>query len=203
MPPTATPNRHQLAQRITTLRQHHGLTVRACAHAAGYSIGTWQGWERGRSQPRPASLEAIARALGVPVAALLVPDGWRCLELRLQPGTVEAIRQGGRAEAERVAALYASGLPDLLLQAVRIPAKPPHADGRGRRRRTRAEVLAGIAEANRMRADRAAQAGVGPGGGGSAAERPTLHGVEVDHLGRGGLSTLSSVEDVGALTAEG
>lgn len=183
----AIPARLELGQRIRTLRQAHGLTIQVCARSAGCSITTWRGWESGRQMPRPRNLELIARALGAPVAGLLVPAGWRALELRLRPETVARVRAGGAPAAREVAELYASRLPELVLDACRLPERPPNADGRGRRRRTRAEVLAGIAAAEAARrAVRAAEAG-----GGVGSERPaSLHGVQADDLGLGGLSTL-------------
>lgn len=192
MSKAATPPDELLPLRIRTIRQTAGLTQASCARTAGCSITTWRGWERGRQAPRPWNLERIARALSAPVAALLVPDGWRALELRLQPSTVERVRAGGRPEAERVAALYAATLADAVLAACRVPARPPHSDGRGKRRRTRAEVLAGIAEAEQMRAAARSRALPEPEAGGGAAREDdgSLYGSHADHPGAERVSTL-------------
>jgi hypothetical protein len=56
----------------------------------------------------------------------------------------------GLAEAERITALVAAQLPAMILEAVRpLPTLKP--GDRPKKRRSRAEVLAGIAEANQMR----------------------------------------------------
>lgn len=192
MSEAATPADELLPLRIRTIRQAAGLTQQACARAAGCSVTTWRGWERGRQAPRPWNLERIARALSAPVAALLVPDGWRALELRLQPGTVERIRAGGLPVARELAELYASSLPELLLAACRVPARPPAHDGRGRPRRTRAQVLAGIAAAEAARAAaRAREAG----GGGDSAREMSLHGSRAHQSGSEAVSTLLTAED--------
>jgi hypothetical protein len=63
----------------------------------------------------------------------------------------------GLAEAERIADLVRAQLPAMILEAVRpLPVVKP--GDRPKKRRTRAEVLAGIAEANTMRAAKQARA---------------------------------------------
>ena len=108
----------------------------------------------------------IAQALGVPVAALFLEEGWQAVtDVNLTPDAVARVRRDGAAEARRLADLVAAQLPALILAACRRPSKAPPRGTRAKPRRSRAEVLAGIAEANRMRADRQAldqQPALGP-----------------------------------------
>ena len=135
--------------RILTLRLHAGQTQRATAQTIGVSQTTYRAWESGTSTPHPSRWQTLASALGVPVASLLAPDGWVVVrELRLQPSTVQRVRQLGRPEAERVAALLSAGLVDDVFAACRAP--KPSRGARAKPRRTRAEVLASI-EASRVK----------------------------------------------------
>ena len=185
----ATDPRQALGARGLALRQNAGLTMETVAHAAGIHTNTLRGWERGRSAPFPWRLERWARALGVPVGALLAPDGWVVVsELRLQPSTVARLREGGRPVALELAALASQGLADEILNAVSRRARPRlNRDGRGKARRTRAEVLALIERHHQASAD-------GPAGGGEGRLARGVGGLPPsgsDVPGSGSLSMLS------------
>lgn len=154
-----------LATRIRDLRINAGLTRRTCAQTAHVSQPTWGRWESGRHAPKPEKVPRIAAALGVPVAALFLEEGWRAVTaVNLTPEAVARVRRDGLVEAERLAQLVAAQLPALILAACR-PSKSARCGSRARPRRSRAEVLAGIAEANGMRSERQAvprQIGLGP-----------------------------------------
>jgi transcriptional regulator with XRE-family HTH domain len=141
----------ELSKRIREARIAAGLTRRAAAMTAHVSERTWGRWESGTTTPTLARGGDIARALGVPLGALFVLDGERVVaEVRLTADAVVRVRQLGVPEAERLAAEAEGQLAPLILQRCRIP-PPAGPDRRGQRRRTRAEVLAGIAEAKRTR----------------------------------------------------
>ena len=151
------PARPLLANRIRQSRLDAGLTRRACAQTAHVSEPTWGRWESGAHAPTPDKVPRIARALGVSLEALFLPDGWRAVTaVNLTPEAVDRVRSRGLPEAEGLATLVAAQLPSLILEACR-PSANPKRGTRAKPRRTRAEVLAGIAEANRMRADAQAQ----------------------------------------------
>lgn len=98
------------------------------------------------------------------MVALFVDDGWAAVtDVVLTPEAVARVRSNGAPEAERLAQLVAAQLPALILEACRKP-RPVKKGSRAKPRRTRAEVLAGIAQANEMRAARQTEArpGLGP-----------------------------------------
>lgn len=63
------PNR--LGRSIRALRQRQGRTLREVAAACGFTVSLLSKIETGATSPPVATLSAIARALGVPVASLL------------------------------------------------------------------------------------------------------------------------------------
>jgi hypothetical protein len=92
------------------------------------------------------------------VEALFLDDDWRAVTaVNLSPDAVQRVRRSGLVEAQRLAELVAAQLPALILSACASPAEPRR-QARGKPRRTRAEVLASIAQANAMR-DAARQPG--------------------------------------------
>ena len=107
----------------------------------------------GTKRPRLERGAKIAQALNVPVAALFA-EAVVLAEIRLSDETIQRVRREGQQACEEAAERIASRLEPLIWQeATRKPVNvSPGA--RPKRRRTRAEVLAGIAEANRMRAAR-------------------------------------------------
>ena len=69
--------RHTLGQRIRRLRKTAGLSQDALARAAGIGRVTLVRLEKGEQTPRFKTLDAIAKALGIPVSELLVESEWR------------------------------------------------------------------------------------------------------------------------------
>ena len=68
------PEPEQLGARIRELRYRRGLTQAQLAYKAGVGEKTLKRVESGHTEvPRPATLAALAGALGVAVAALLEP----------------------------------------------------------------------------------------------------------------------------------
>lgn len=63
-----------VGSRVRTVREAKGLSQEAVAFAAGLSCSTVERVERGLGSPRVDTLQAIARALGVPAAELLEPE---------------------------------------------------------------------------------------------------------------------------------
>jgi len=59
-----------LPDRIRLLRLERGWKQAALAARLGVDHSTVSAWERGRQVPAPATLDALATALGVPVADL-------------------------------------------------------------------------------------------------------------------------------------
>ncbi len=86
----------EFAQRLRSLRETHGLSVRALAERVGVSKVTLWKWERGENQPRERHLIPLATALNVN------PD-----ELRASIGRYERQRphdqQIGQAEPHSAA----------------------------------------------------------------------------------------------------
>ena len=70
-----------LGGRIRELRKRSGLTLDSVADAAQISASLLSRVERGAAQPSLPTLRTIARALGVPIAALLL---WYLLSKRVR-----------------------------------------------------------------------------------------------------------------------
>src|SRR3970282_1532273 len=64
----------QLGQRVKTLRERRGLSLRALAARSGVSINAISRIERGETSPTVASLRRLAAALGQPIGAFFA-DG--------------------------------------------------------------------------------------------------------------------------------
>jgi DNA-binding XRE family transcriptional regulator len=136
--------------RLKRHRLSQGLTVKHAARIAGISETTYWNWESGRVTPKLWRCGAIARALGVPVAALF-SDELVVADVVVSEATVRAIRAGGRDACADVAQRLAVQLEPLIWAAVTAPAVDTRPGARPKRRRTRAEVLAGIADAKQHR----------------------------------------------------
>ena len=150
-----TAHENTLGIRIRTLRLTNGLTVDTAARSAGVSRTAWINWERGARVPALSRGAAIARALGEPVGALFASEP--VFEVALTRETVESVRRDGREAARVVAERIASQLePAIYAAATR---KPVDISGgaRPKPRRTRAQVLAGVREADRLRRARIAR----------------------------------------------
>ena len=68
--------RKTLGERIRHFRESAGLTQGALAHAADIGRVTLVRLEKGEQTPRFKTLDAIAKALGIPVSELLVESEW-------------------------------------------------------------------------------------------------------------------------------
>lgn len=64
-----------LAEIIATARQRQGLNQSELARQLGVTPQSVQAWESGRSAPRPAKFQELARALGIRSQALLRASG--------------------------------------------------------------------------------------------------------------------------------
>ncbi|MBI5446995.1 MAG: ImmA/IrrE family metallo-endopeptidase [Deltaproteobacteria bacterium] len=62
-----------IAGNLLRLRKEKGLTQAALADSAGLSRPGYQALEQGRSEPQVATLQGLARALGVPLKDLVTP----------------------------------------------------------------------------------------------------------------------------------
>ncbi len=62
-----------IATNLTRLRKDRGMTQEAVAESAGISRATYREIEKGRAEPRPENLRAIAKALGYPMRELVAP----------------------------------------------------------------------------------------------------------------------------------
>lgn len=104
-------------------------------------------WERGDGSYRPWRVPAIAAALNCPPGALF-RDGVFA-ELALARETIEEVRNGGRPAAAAVAERLARRLePEIWRIATQKPVDP-RSGARAKPRLSRAEVLAGVAEARK------------------------------------------------------
>ena len=74
-------------------------------------------------------------------------------EVRVSKETIEQVRREGRDASKEAAERLASRLEPLIWQEATLPPVDVSPGARPKRRRTRTEVLAGVAEANRMRAE--------------------------------------------------
>lgn len=62
-----------ISANLTRLRREKGLTQSALAESAELSLAGYRKVEKGQSEPRPETIEALARALRVPLRALVEP----------------------------------------------------------------------------------------------------------------------------------
>jgi transcriptional regulator with XRE-family HTH domain len=139
-----------LATRIRTLRLQTGISQTTAANTAGVHVTSWRNWESGSKRPRLERGDEIAQALNVPVAALFA-DEVVLAEVRVSEETIEKVRREGRDASKQAAERLALRLEPLIwLEATRKPVDVS-AGARPRPRRSRAEVLAGIEQANAMR----------------------------------------------------
>jgi transcriptional regulator with XRE-family HTH domain len=140
---TQTPRRGEaIGARIRELRLRAGLTVPTAARNAGVSVTAWSCWERGDKTPLLIRAPLIANALGVPVIALFRTDA--IADVVVSAETIEKIRVGGRPACVEAAQRLAARLEPALLEAANQRPVDLSPGARPKRRRTRAEVLAGI-----------------------------------------------------------
>lgn len=142
-------SQYTLGTRIRQLRLSNGISVETAARATGVAAQTWRRWEVGRSAYRPWRAPAIAAALNVPVASLF--SDAVVFEVVLEPQTVEDVRHGGREAATVVAERLARRLESAIYAEATRKQVDISAGARAKPRRTRAQVLRGVNEANRMR----------------------------------------------------
>jgi transcriptional regulator with XRE-family HTH domain len=60
--------------RLRVLRSHHGLSLRVLAEKSGLNVNTLSLIENGRTSPSVSTLQQLARALNVPIAAFFETD---------------------------------------------------------------------------------------------------------------------------------
>lgn len=162
-----------LGHRIRTLRTTNGITQAQAATTAHVRTATWRLWEQGARTPRFTRGSAIAQSLGVPLAALFAPDGFRAVaDVVLSPDSVSRVRAGGQPVARELAQSLAAQLEPLILQVATQPDVDVKPGARAKRRRTRLEVLAGVAAAN-LAAEQAKQRR-------AVAASPDLAGLEAE-----------------------
>jgi transcriptional regulator with XRE-family HTH domain len=140
-----------LATRIRTLRLQTGVSQATAANTAGVHVTSWRNWESGSKRPRLERGAKIAQALNVPVAALFA-DEVVLAEVRVSDATIEQVRREGREASKEAVERLAARLEPLIWQEATRPPVDISAGARPRPRRSREEIVAGIAEANRMRA---------------------------------------------------
>ncbi len=112
----------QLGQQIRSLRQTAGLTQTEAAKHAGVCHQTWREWERGTVIPRGTRIAALAAALDAPLAAIYDPTVIG--EIRLEPATLEALRQGGQPAIDAHVLRLAEALRPALIRAT-LTHNPP------------------------------------------------------------------------------
>lgn len=151
------PDALALGPRLRARRLQAGLTAKTAAKATGVTLSTLRRWELGHGIPRPHRLWKHAQTLGCPVASLLT-DELILAEVRVSPETLERVKREGQPAAREAAERIARGLEVLLLAEAGRPPLDLSPGARPKRRRSRLEVLAGIAEAQRMTKAREARA---------------------------------------------
>lgn len=61
-----------LSKNLRELRKERGLTQEGLASLAGFQGPSYNRWESGKSWPEPETIEALAKALGVPESRLFL-----------------------------------------------------------------------------------------------------------------------------------
>jgi transcriptional regulator with XRE-family HTH domain len=126
------------------------VTLETVARNAGVSVTSWRNWEAGRKAPRLVRGQAIASALGVPMAALFRSNV--VAEVVVSDETVQRIRSEGRGACADVAKRLAAQLEPAIYEAATRKPADLRAGVRAKPRRSRAQVLAGVRQATEMRA---------------------------------------------------
>lgn len=140
-----------LGQRLRLLRTQARLTKQQACRSTGVGLTAWTRWEQGTSAYRPWRAPRIAAALGVPVAQLFT-DANVLAEIVVSEATLADVRNLGREHSRAAAERIAGQLEPLIYEAATRPAVDTSPGARAKRRRTRAEVLAGIKQADLARA---------------------------------------------------
>jgi transcriptional regulator with XRE-family HTH domain len=143
-------------KRLRKARLTYQLGREYVAQAAGIPLRSLIRYELGSQTPPPARISALASAIGCPAASFLVDDVVLA-ELRVSPETLERVRSEGQPAADEVAARIAATLAPLLLAEATRPPVDLRPGARPRKRRDRAQVLAGVARAKERSAARAAR----------------------------------------------
>lgn len=150
--PDAYQEKITLGLRLRRLRLTQGITTEAAARASGVAGQTWTRWERGHAAYRPWRAPKIAAALGIPVAQLFT-DACVLAEITVSDDTLARVRNEGRQVSEAAASRIAGQLEPLIFEAAtRAPVDLRPGARAAKRRRTRAEKLAGIRAAGKARA---------------------------------------------------
>lgn len=153
MHPTNPQAEAQLAKNLVRLRTNTGLTQLQASRATGVSKGTWVTWESGSRMPKFWRAPQIARALGVPVASLFdLPGAGRCVaEVVVSDETLRNVRRNGRSASLEAAQRLGAALEPVIYAAATGRVPKPGQPARAKPRRTREEVLAGVAAAKESR----------------------------------------------------
>ena len=108
----------QLGQRVKTLRERRGLSLRALAARSGVSLNAISRIERGETSPTVVSLRRLAAALGQPIGAFFA-DG--------QAPTAMVVRRDRRLRSEGEGVVLenlAIGLPDQPFEPYMLTLEP-------------------------------------------------------------------------------
>lgn len=139
-----------LGQRIRQQRLAQGLTRAQAAPLAGVNPSTLEQWESGLARPGLVRLGNIVRGWAVPACSFSCgEDQVPVADVVLSQESVDRVRREGRPAAAELAQLLAAQLEPLIYQAATRIVDTSHG-ARPKRRRTRAEVLAGVREAKAM-----------------------------------------------------
>lgn len=144
-----------LGLRLRRQRLTAGLSTAAAARNANVSLQTWTRWEQGRNCYRPWRAPVIAAALGIPTQQLFT-DACVLAEFTLREETLERVRNEGPQAIEDAVAAITGQLETLILEASTRRPVDVRPGARAKRRRSRAEVLAGVRAADRAIARRRA-----------------------------------------------
>lgn len=153
MHPSSLQDEQILAANIKRLRTNAGLSQDQASTAAKVHPSTWRGWESGSRMPKFWRAPQIARALGVPVASLFdLPGAGRCVaEVVVSDETLRNVRRNGRSASLEAATRLGAALEPVIYAAATGRVPRPGQPARAKPRRTREEVLAGVAAAKESR----------------------------------------------------
>lgn len=124
--------RERVVQRLTDLRERHGLSQEDAAHKVGVTHRQWQRWEAGESMPYPRNLDGVASAFGISIQEFFDDQP-------LPPDPVQLDRVEAKLD-ELLGLLRPKGPAEALeAEADRIDAMPPRNGAKPRRKRKTAE----------------------------------------------------------------
>jgi transcriptional regulator with XRE-family HTH domain len=87
-------SRMSFEKTLASLREAAGLTQVQLAARAGVPIDTYRRWEQGRNAPRIHDAYRLAKALGVPLSHLMVPEDMEELITRDEPAPKQPTKKG-------------------------------------------------------------------------------------------------------------